>query len=158
MLSERQHNPSGLAVAIGKLQRQMPLPEGTYWIDVIDTDNQQAFSDWVQSAQSTVKLLATEHFDAVRWPDCPITEGECSPSRDWHKFEVIHPTVWDAVKFGYPNIIAVGEKVETSADTTSEPDFGDNCDIACQAEKVAQAIGIVSGCIALIMVLKAVSK
>lgn len=131
---------------IGKLQRVNPLPPGVYWIDVIDTAHQQAFAGWVFEHSLEVKVITTEHFDSLNWPDCSAFnfEGDCWPSRDWVKFEVLKPVTWDAVNLGFPNLILPGEKIETSGDTVTAPDFSDNCDIACQAEKVAIAAGVVA--------------
>lgn len=145
-------------VSIGRLQRDNPLPPGIYWLDVIDVPNQQEFAAWRLEHSAKVRLISTEHFEAINWPDCtPLdftTNSLCAPSRDWVKFEVAEPVVWDSVRFGFPNIISAGEKIETSADTTNEPDFSDNCDIGCQAEKVAIAGGVILGGVALIILLK----
>lgn len=144
------------SVSVGRLQRDNPIPPGTYWLDVIDESNQADFAAWRLEHADKVRILKSEHFDAIRWPDCPITEGECSPSRDWVKFEISSPVVWEAQKFGFPNIIAADEKIESSADTATVPDFSDNCDIGCQAQKVAIAAGVVFGGVALIMILKGI--
>lgn len=137
----------GNQLAIGALQRQDPLPIGTYWIDVIDTQHQQDFAAWLVLNAKTVKVLNSEHFPENDWPDCSSldpTTGGCWPSRDWVKFEVSAPTKWDAVEFGFPNIIKPSEKIETSADTASNPDFSDNCDIGCQMQKAAIAVGVMA--------------
>lgn len=143
---------------IGRLQRTNPLPIGTYWIDVIDAEHQQFFAGWTFDNQSKVKVLATEHFDANDWPECSSldpTTGGCWPSRDWVKFQVLSPVTWDAVKLGFPNAIESGEVINTSSDTATEPDFGDNCDITCQAERVATAVGIIGiGALAVVIAIK----
>jgi len=144
----------GSIFSIGKLQRQSPLPAGIYWLDVMDSQNQSDFAAWSMENSGVVRVLKTEHFDAIRWPDCPITEGECSPSRDWVKFQVFAPVKWNAVQFGFPNIIEQNEIINTSADTASEPDFSDNCDIGCQAEKVAIAGGVILGGVAIIVLVQ----
>lgn len=137
----------GTNLAIGGLQRSSPLPVGDYWFDLIDVQNHHdAFAEWRFKSGNDVAIVATEDFPAVSWPDCPITEGECSPPRSWIKFSVVRPVAWDAVALGgFPNIIGPGEKIETSADTASNPDFSDYCDIGCQAEKVAIAASVVIG-------------
>ncbi len=145
-------------ISVGRLQRSNPLQAGTYWIDVIDGDNQEEFAKWTLENSGRVKVLKTEHFEAVSWPDCPITEGDCSPSRDWVKFSILEPVSWDAVQFGFPNIIEVGETVETSADTATTPDFSDNCDIGCQAEKVAVAGAVILGGVAVILLIQSIRK
>lgn len=148
------------SLSVGKLQRESPLPAGVYWLDVIDVPNQIAFAAWTLENASKVKVVKTEHFPANDWPTCSgldPTTGGCWPSRDWVKFKVSAPVAWNAVQLGFPNIIEVGEKVESSADTASDPDFSDNCDIGCQAEKVAIAAGVILGGVALILVIKAMS-
>lgn len=132
-------------IGVGALQRSNPLPPGLYWIDVIDEPHQIEFAAWTFENATKVRIEATEFFDAVSWPDCPITEGECSPSRVWAKFRVTAPVNWNAVALGFPNIIAPGEVVNSSADTATVPDFSDYCDIGCQAEKVAIAAGVLIG-------------
>lgn len=132
-------------VFIGRLERTSPLPPGLYWIDVIDEPHQIEFAAWTFENASKVQIEATEFFEAVSWPDCPITEGECSPSRVWAKFRVIEPVAWNAVLLGFPNIISPGEQINSSADTATVPDFSDYCDIGCQAERVAIAAGVVLG-------------
>lgn len=139
------------------LQRKSPLPIGDYWIDVIDEPEQTDFAAWAFENQASVRIVNAEHFDAVRWPDCPITEGDCSPSRTWVKFQVLSPVPWNAVALGFPNIISKGEEVNTSADTATVPDFSDNCDIGCQAERVAVAAGVILGGTALVIILAKVT-
>jgi hypothetical protein len=130
---------------IGKLQRINPLPPGQYWIDVIDSAHQQSFAGWLFEHSLEVKVLVSEHFEALNWPDCSALnfEGDCWPSRDWIKFEVLKPVSWDAVTLGFPNLILPDEKIETSGDTATVPDFSDNCDIGCQAQRVAVAAAVV---------------
>lgn len=135
------------------LQRTSPLPQGDYWIDVIDEPEQADFAAWAFENQASLKMLTVEQYPAVSWPDCPITEGECSPPRTWVKFRVLNPVHWDAVKLGFPSIISEGEVVNTSADTATVPDFSDYCDIGCQAERVAIAAGVILGGSALVIVL-----
>jgi hypothetical protein len=67
---------------------------------------------------------------------------------------VVEPTPWDAVKLGYPNVIGDNEHIDSSGDTVSVPDFSDNCDIGCQATKVAWAGGIILGGLAIVLLLK----
>lgn len=135
------------------MQRSSPLPVGEYWIDVIDEPEQADFAAWLFEHQSKLKIVAVEEFEAVSWPDCPITEGDCSPPRTWVKFQVLSPVPWDAVKLGFPNIISEGENINSSADTASVPDFSDYCDIGCQAERVAIAAGVVLGGVSLAILL-----
>ncbi len=147
-------------VRVGKLERSNPLPAGTYWIDVIDVPNQVAFAAWTLENTGKVKVIKTEHFPANDWPTCSNldpTTGGCWPSRDWAKFEVLSPVPWNAVMLGFPNIITKNEHIESSADTASDPDFSDNCDVGCQAGKVAIAGGVILGGVALILVIKAMS-
>lgn len=132
-------------IGVGALERSNPLPPGTYWIDVIDEPHQIEFAAWAFENSAKVQIIATEFFQAVSWPDCPITEGDCSPSRVWAKFEVSEPVAWNAVVLGFPNIIGEGEQINSSADTATVPDFSDYCDIGCQAEKVAVAAGVLLG-------------
>lgn len=139
------------------MQRGSPLPVGDYWIDVIDRPEQEDFAAWAFENQSRIKVLVVEEFEAVSWPDCPITEGECSPPRTWVKFRVLTPVEWNAVKLGFPNIISEGEAVETSADTAQLPDMSDYCDIGCQATRVAVAAGVILGGTALIILLARVT-
>lgn len=141
----RQRSQPARPVVVGKLIRTSPVPIGTYWIDVIDTQNEADFAAWLLTNQDKVKVLHTEHFDAVNWPDCPITEGECWPSRDWYKFQVLQPVSWNAVQFGFPDQIEPGEVINSSQDTATEPDFSDNCDIACQVKKSAIYAGLIAG-------------
>lgn len=135
------------------LQRTSPLPVGDYWIDVIDEPEQEDFAAWAFESQGKIGILAIEQYEAVSWPDCPITEGECSPPRTWVKFRVLTPVPWDAIKLGFPNIIREGEMVNTSADTASVPDFSDYCDIGCQAQKVAITAGVILAGTALVLAL-----
>jgi hypothetical protein len=137
---------------IGKLQRVSPLPPGKYWIDVIGDDDQQLFAAWLFENQNIVHTIVSEHFDAPSFPDdlsCPPL-GDCGPSRDWVKFEVISPVTWDAVKLGFPNIINLGEEINTSADTATVPEETDDCDIACQANKVIGSIAVASIAVAIV--------
>lgn len=153
----RQRSRTAPGVRVGKLERSSPLPAGTYWIDVIDTQNQTDFGAWTLENAANVKVLKTEHFPANDWPTCSgldPTTGGCWPARDWVKFQLLKPVTWDAIKFGFPNIIEAGEKVDSSADTASSPDFSDNCDIGCQAEKVAVAGGVILGGVAVILIIQ----
>jgi hypothetical protein len=90
------------------LERRSPLPVGLYWIDVIG-ENRAAFQAWRSVQAAEVKVRASEQFD----------DG---PGRDWIKFEVLKPAAWDAKRFGFPNTIAPGEVVTSSADTVQRPD------------------------------------
>lgn len=132
-------------IGVAGLQRSNPLPPGLYWIDVIDEPRQIEFAAWAFENSAKVRIEATEFFPAISWPDCPITEGQCSPSRVWAKFRVSAPVEWKAVVFGFPNVIEPGEVIDSSSDTASVPDFSDYCDIGCQAEKVAIAAGVIFG-------------
>lgn len=146
------------AVRVGKLQRANPIPAGMYWIDVVGEDAQVAFSAWIFENASRVEILVSQHFRALNWPDCLPSSGgiasDCSPSRDWVKFRVSEPAPWDAKKIGFPNIIEEGEIINSSEDTGSIPDFSDNCDIACQAERIGWAVGGVLALGVLFMVVK----
>lgn len=131
-------------VQVGKLERTNPLPKGQYWIDVIG-DDRSKFGEWQAENSGSLLILVSESFDSVNWPDCVAESGgllgDCSPPRDWVKFEVLQPVPWDAKELGYPNIIGEGEHVESSGDTATNPDFGDECDIACQAERIGWVVG-----------------
>lgn len=139
------------------LQRTSPLPNGDYWIDVIGEVNQSFFSAWAFENAAKVDVLATEHFDAVGFPDCSewdfTVNSLCAPSRTWAKFRVKEPVEWFAKVLGFPNVIAQGETIESSTDTFEPPDFGNNCDIGCQAERVAVAAGVILGGTALVILL-----
>lgn len=135
------------------MERSNPLPPGTYWVDVIDEPHQIEFAAWTFENSPSVFIEKTEFFPAVRWPDCPITEGECSPSRVWAKFRTSKSLDWKATSLGYPNVIEAGDAVNSSQDTASIPDFSDNCDIGCQAQKVAVSAAVVLGATALFILI-----
>lgn len=141
---------SGIRVA--GLERSNPLPPGRYWIDIIDVPNQIAFNAWAFDNRPTVNVLKTEHFQALEWPDCPITEGQCWPSRDWVLFDVTSNTRWLPTVFGFPN--HADETVQSSSDTADVPEDPDFCDIGCQAGKVALAGGVLLGGLALVFLIK----
>jgi hypothetical protein len=92
------------------LERRSPLPAGLYWIDVLGDSNRAAFNDWRAAASAIVKVRANESFPSP------------APGRDWFKFEVLAPVIWDAKRFGFPNIIRPGEPINSSADTVQRPD------------------------------------
>jgi hypothetical protein len=91
------------------LERRSPLPPGMYWLDVLG-DKRAAFIDWRRANKTTVRVRSTEAFP------------EPAPGRDWYKFEVLQPTPWEATRFGFPNIIASTDKIDSSADTVQRPD------------------------------------
>ena len=97
-------------VSIGALQRDNPLPPGRYWIDVFGEDLQSQFSRWNLDNASSVRVVAVEHFEAIGG----------FKSRDWILFDVSLPTDWDAVMFGFPNIV-IGDEIQTSDDTVQKP-------------------------------------
>jgi hypothetical protein len=133
------------ATGIGRLERSNPLPPGVYWIDVIDEPHQIEFAAWTFENSANVRVITTEFFPAINWPDCDVSFSDCWPSRVWAKFEVLRPVPWKAVVLGFPNVVEPGQKVDSSADTATVPDFSDYCDIGCQAEKVAIAAGVLIG-------------
>jgi hypothetical protein len=127
------------AMGIGKrLERKNPLPPGLYWTDLIDVGPITKFAAWVAQHAPFVQILNHEEFPALNWPDCPITE-DCGPARAWVKFQVVIDTPWDST-LGFPTVIEPGEIVNSASDTVTDPDFSENCDIACQAKWVVGAL------------------
>lgn len=90
------------AAAVGKLQRQNPLPPGRYWIDVFEKDA-AAFRAWLERSPG-VRVQTTQHFDE-------------SPARDWYLFDVTAPTSWEGP--GLPTIATAD--VKSSEDTVQRP-------------------------------------
>lgn len=127
------------------LERRSPLPKGMYWLDVIG-EKRPAFIDWRTVNAATVKVRSTESFDDPK------------PGRDWYKFEVLAPTAWDAKRFGFPNIIAAGDNINSSSDTVQRPDpekdpldkLGDELSNAGSAtSRLIQAAALIGGAIVL---------
>lgn len=91
------------------LERRSPLPPGLYWLDVLGAKRAE-FIAWRTANKETVRVRSTEAFPAP------------APGRDWYKFEVLSATPWEAVRFGFPNIIAATDRIDSSADTVQRPD------------------------------------
>lgn len=127
------------------LERRSPLPVGLYWIDVLG-EKRAAFIDWRTVNAETVKVRSTESF------------ADEEPPRDWYKFEALKPTAWDAKRFGFPNIIKAGEKINSSADTVQRPapekdpldKLGDELGNASSTtSRLVQMVALISGALVL---------
>lgn len=127
------------------LERRSPLPAGLYWIDTLGP-NREAFQDWRSVHAAAVKVRASEDFPSP------------APGRTWLKFEVLQPVAWDAKRFGFPNVIRAGEKIETSADTVQRPDpekdpldkLGDELSNAGSAtSRLIQVVALLGGAVVL---------
>lgn len=123
----------------GREVREDILPPGIYWQDLIGNERALFFAAWIEKHKPFTQILVYEDH-TLTFPDCPVTE--ICPTRVWVKFQVVIPTEWDNELLGFPTTIEPGETVNTSADTASNPDFSDNCDIACQSKWVVAAVGV----------------
>lgn len=95
------------------LQRQNPLPKGSYWIDVFDK-NIPKFDGWALAFQPLgVHVDVSESF--------PATDTQLE--RNWYKFTIQGDAVvpWDAKTFGFPTI--ADASITSSADTVQRPDL-----------------------------------
>lgn len=94
------------------IERRSPLPVGTYWQDLIG-DRAVIWHAAVRGLNSDgpmVRVLTTETFPA---------EGD-APKREWIRYKVLAPVVWDHVLLGSPTVST--EDVQTSEDTVVKPD------------------------------------
>ncbi len=132
------------AMGVGKrLERANPLPPGIYWTDLIGPEQITLFAAWVTSHTPFVQILNHEVFGPLGWTECPITQ-DCGDGRAWVKFQVVIATEWDSKAMGFPTVIEPGETINTASDTVTDPDFSDNCDIACQAKWVVGAVAAIA--------------
>jgi hypothetical protein len=81
-------------LGLGAEEKRNPLPPGSYWIDVFG-DNRQKMATWMQTNGSAINSSSTEEAPG----DTPAT------SRVTYTFSTTAATPWDAVTFGYPEII-----------------------------------------------------
>jgi hypothetical protein len=113
------------------LQREVnPLPAGRYWLDVFEQPEGQT-ADFLEFAQGgLVSVESSEEFAA---------DGT-TPKRTFFIFRVKAPgAVFDAQRFGFPNIAPEG--IKNSADTALVPDVDPLP--AGSALKVALVVGAV---------------
>ncbi len=130
------------AMGIGRLERTNPLPPGIYWTDLIGAESIQLFAAWVIAHTPFVQILNHEVFGPLGWTECPITQ-DCGDGRAWVKFQVVIATEWDT-HLGFPTIIEPGQQINSASDTVTDPDFSDNCDIACQAKWVVGGVAAIA--------------
>ena len=111
-----------------------PLPQGRYWITVLDQPEGQIsdFDDWLQSAPSSIKVESSE-FDQ-----------ESDPKSEFIIFRITGPAaVFDAARFGFPNkapaTIKHREDAEQAPDV-EEPGVADLLQFAKTAGKVAAGL------------------
>lgn len=106
--------------ALNKPVKTEPLPVGFYWIDVIDSEENDAniatFYDWLTLHANTVVLVREEQHNMSK--DWNIFETD--PKRVWALFEVKSPTRWDQqLSLGWPN---EGTADMVEGDTIQRPD------------------------------------
>lgn len=121
-------------VRTGKLNQPVktePLPPGVYWIDVYDTEENDAniatFHDWIELNKATVRVLRTEvHDTGETWFQEFPWAGVLSLLLAkkivgiWTLFEVTAPTNWfQQLSLGWPN---EGQKGQNARDTIQAPD------------------------------------
>jgi hypothetical protein len=93
---------------LGAMERRNPLPVGRYWVFAFG-DKRTLLETWFKQNSSSVHAGHAEGGDA--------TGSE--PAWSFYIFNVLSPTPWDAVTFGYPDIAA--SSVQSSQDTASAP-------------------------------------
>ena len=95
------------------LERRNPLPPGRYWLDVFPP-NIATITAWTR-ANKSVRVVSTEFFDST-------------PPRQWLMFDIVSPTQFDQLTFGFPTVVKqaaavakdgapIDTKVKTSSDT-----------------------------------------
>jgi len=118
--------------ALNQPVKTNPLPVGWYWIDVFDTEENNAnvatFRDWAELNKNTVVIRRTEVHEpgmpsiwtAIPWAGIlSLLLTDTPPSGIWALFEVTAPTEWDLqISLGWPNE-ATPEM--TAADTIQRP-------------------------------------
>lgn len=128
LLAESQYSTGALNQPV----KTEPLPVGVYWIDVYDTETNNAniatFHNWTELHKDTVQILRTEMHDTSRpwWEEFPwagvLSEVLKSkyPIGIWALFEVKQPTRWDqSESLGWPNEATPDM---TASDTIQKPD------------------------------------
>lgn len=80
--------------SLGSLERRNPLPVGRYQIDVF-ANNIGKMTSWLKSTPSVRVVSTTQSGDT----DDPQSYTE-------YVFTVSSPAAWDAVTFGYPDILS----------------------------------------------------
>lgn len=95
--------------ALGAEQRSSPLPAGSYWVDVFGANRPKMIA-WLSTNRGAVQALTTT----------TVGDDDEDPNTyDEYTFKVTNPVPWDAVTFGYPDIVDAANPAPSPSNPTS---------------------------------------